>query len=803
MKNKFVILLLLAMSLVGVFVLGACQPTEVADQTAPTITIADSSVITVEEGESFTLPDYQVSDDVSASENITVKIEYCKSGTSDYTAITTDTFSFENEGSYVIKYTATDEAGNSAYAKIDVKVSKLFVDDTAPELTVESADKVNIKLGTAWQLPEYKVSDDVSASENITVVIEWQENMSEFKPVEGEEILFDKAGEYIVRFTATDEAGNSTKKIINISVVEHIANYTIEVSGNFSGYEKELLVDGDYSTAWAPNSTFSVEKPWVQFNYDMPVRLNKIVFYARPNNIVDTTKTVLVEVDGMRYFTTVLSQSGTDSTGWGELILTEQVVTQSIRITITEMYNDRNDVRPGFGEIEIDCVAVEDEAPVIDVNKETIEADAGVAFDIPTATSDSSVTVSYLKKGETTEIPVSGNQLTIEEAGEYQLIYRTISASGFGSAEVVDVVISDGTLPIPAPAVTSSSIFNEPSFKNEHLIDGNPGTQWAPMHRFSDETPWVKLNYQSSILVSAIKIWGRGNGLDLTLKVLVRFSDGTVNEITLDETETGEITFAEAKRTSSIYIAIVEAQGDFPGLNEVQVTGCGADDEDVLPPVISGDDADYLIAVGEELTLRNDVFTSKGNLKVYYRSEGDYSLTEITSGKVTFDRVGNYVIVYIATDDFGNSSIFEVGVSVTVSGEIVPQIEVQSTFPESTYNKDHLMDGNTSTAWAAEWSGNLAWITLTYEKSVTISSMKFFDRIADSAAVDKTIELTVTFGEGETAVVKTVNFNGSQECELVLDEPVTTTFVKIEFTKLVQDTNSNPGLTEIEVNYIK
>lgn len=790
----------------------ACTP-DTPDTVQPTITLSNKDKITVKAGEEFDLPSYTVSDDVSAADKITVVIDYCKAGDNQYTVIDGNKFKFDVAGKYVLRYTATDEAKNSTYEKIDVEVLEVVIDGSAPEISINSKENIEIEKDTVFKIPSYTVTDDMTAVENIKVTIEYKNAGADtYIPVENGEITFNEAGDFVIRFVATDEAGNSSEKFINVAVKEVLNKVTITGSDTFpeaENFSYDHLIDGNIETSWAPHDIFRNEKPWLNFEYETAVRVNKIVLHSRYNDNIDKTKTVRIEIDGMRYSTVELTESTDTETGKGEIVFEGGVVTKNIKFIVTDVYGDpTQEIRPGFAEIEIETEEAAGNAPTITVDESPLNVKTGEEFSIPQATSDidAVISVSLIKEWGTEESIVESDKLTVKEAGKYYLIYRAVTADGYASAVKVELNAETGMPPMPSVNVTVSGTFNEPSFSIDNLTDNNHSTQWAPGEDANILRPWVMFTYDENVVVNSIRVWGRGNGLDLTQKVLVRFSDYSVYEITLDEKEAGELILAEPVRTKEIYFEIVAHSGQYPGFTEIEVGGYGLDG-DVTAPVIDGDKSEYQTEKGAELVLRDDIkatdeTSAEGNvqLKTYWREAGSYALNEITDNKVVFDSIGEYFVVYVAADEAGNKAVLEIKVTVVDEGAPSYTVEVQSTFPEAAYNKDHLFDNDKSTAWAAEWSGNEAWITITYDRQVQINEMKFYDRTTGAEVVDKIKVLTVIFGEGEEAVTKTVNFDGNVEGVLTLDTPVNCSVIRIEFTELVQNTNSNPGLTEIEID---
>ena len=183
----------------------ATQTITVQDTTAPEFTFVPADY-TVE------CSDEMPMDDATASDNCgEVTIE-----------VSSETTAGDAAGNYTIvrTFTATDDAGNSAYATQTITIQ----DTTAPEFTFVPADYT---VECSDEMP----MDDATAADNCgEVTIE----------VSSETTAGDAAGNYtIVRtFTATDDAGNSSSATQTITVQDTTApeftfvpaDYTVECS---------------------------------------------------------------------------------------------------------------------------------------------------------------------------------------------------------------------------------------------------------------------------------------------------------------------------------------------------------------------------------------------------------------------------------------------------------------------------------------------------------------------------------------------------------------------------------------------
>ncbi len=192
-------LLLLIMWLLGYGPGGkACQvPVEIKtveklvtapDLAAPLITLNDSSVLRLATGTNFVDPGARGTDGVDG--NVTVTTE----GNVDTST----------PGEYMLTYKVTDAAGNSATETRKVIVSDA-ADTTAPVITLNDDSIVYLKTGDTYTEAGASATD--VDDDNITVKTEGM-------------VDTDTAGEYVITYTASDEAGNTTTETRKVIVVD-------------------------------------------------------------------------------------------------------------------------------------------------------------------------------------------------------------------------------------------------------------------------------------------------------------------------------------------------------------------------------------------------------------------------------------------------------------------------------------------------------------------------------------------------------------------------------------------------------
>lgn len=206
---------------------------DVVDTTAPTITNEFDEHKRIEKGASLDIPRLTVStngvNDIDWAES---KIEVLYNG-SVYKTLELDkvyesvekeneayNYTFQRDGTYTIKYTVVDTAGNTATKSYTIKVG----DTEKPTLEVDSSvDFSDRTVGSTLVIDPAKITvkDTVDTSINIfddlkivvkntTTGDEISNKFSNETSVEGYEYALDEVGTYQVTFTLTDEAGNTT-----------------------------------------------------------------------------------------------------------------------------------------------------------------------------------------------------------------------------------------------------------------------------------------------------------------------------------------------------------------------------------------------------------------------------------------------------------------------------------------------------------------------------------------------------------------------------------------------------------------
>ena len=162
----------------------------VDEDVLPVITLNGAATVNHEQGTSYTDAGATATDTVEGTLTVTV------SGVVDSTIA----------GSYILTYTVSDSAGNSAVA---VSRTVIVSDTTAPVISLAGSSSVTHEQGTSYTDPGATSSDSVEGS--LTVVITGTVDTA-------------TAGTYTLTYTATDGAGNVSNVVTRtVTVSDTIA----------------------------------------------------------------------------------------------------------------------------------------------------------------------------------------------------------------------------------------------------------------------------------------------------------------------------------------------------------------------------------------------------------------------------------------------------------------------------------------------------------------------------------------------------------------------------------------------------
>jgi len=210
---------------------------EVTDTTAPVLALNGSAFIDVACGSAFNDPGATATDACDGNLSASIAV--------------TGTVNTDTPGTYVLTYSVTDASGNAASIDRTVSVN----DTTAPVLTLNGAETIEVECGTAFADPGATATDacvgDLSSEVAVTGSVD-----------------VDTPGTYTLTYSVSDPTGNASEIVRTVVVQDTLppaitlqgpAEIAVECGESFSdhgatavdacGGEMEVIIDGTVDTA--------------------------------------------------------------------------------------------------------------------------------------------------------------------------------------------------------------------------------------------------------------------------------------------------------------------------------------------------------------------------------------------------------------------------------------------------------------------------------------------------------------------------------------------------------------------------
>ena len=193
----------------------APTPAPTADTIPPVISLSGDTSVDVEQGTTFTDPGASATDNRDGSVTVTT------SGTVDSNVA----------GTYTLTYTASDAAGNSASASRTVTVA----DTIAPVISLSGEAQENLPYGSAFSDDGASSADTVDGDVTVSVTGAVDTFMS---------------GEYVLTYTAEDQAGNASTatRTINVGLPQAKLDVSVFGDGTVTSDDGTVLECNDVST---------------------------------------------------------------------------------------------------------------------------------------------------------------------------------------------------------------------------------------------------------------------------------------------------------------------------------------------------------------------------------------------------------------------------------------------------------------------------------------------------------------------------------------------------------------------------
>lgn len=219
----------------------AVRTVRVMDTKAPELTLSGDDVVTLPVGTAYEEPGCTAADNYSG--DLTDAVE--TSGTLDPAV----------PGTYTLTYSVTDESGNSA----QVQRSVVYVDVTAPEITLLGAADMELDNGSVYEEPGFTASDDCDGDVTAQVTVEGTVDP-------------EVPGTYTLVYTVTDAGGNTATVQRTVTVKDMtppeltlLGDGTIELTIGYSfeepGYTATDNCDGDLTAQVQITSDVNIYLP--------------------------------------------------------------------------------------------------------------------------------------------------------------------------------------------------------------------------------------------------------------------------------------------------------------------------------------------------------------------------------------------------------------------------------------------------------------------------------------------------------------------------------------------------------------
>ncbi|MDH5518298.1 MAG: DUF5011 domain-containing protein [Gammaproteobacteria bacterium] len=395
----------------------------VNDTTAPVITLNDAAAITFTKGDSYLEPGATAVDNVDA--NVSVVI----SG-----AVDTST-----AGTYTLTYTATDTAGNTSSVTRTVTVT--LNDSTAPLISLNGAATITLLQGGSYTEAGATAVDNIDGT--VAVAIAGSVNTA-------------TAGTYIISYSATDAAGNTSSITRTVTVsdttapqitLNGAATITLAQGASYNELGATAVdnLDGQISVAISGSANTSTAGTYT-ITYTATDAAGNTASRTRTVIVADTTAPVIT-LNGAASITltqgTAYSEQGATATDNFDGSVTV-VISGSVNINTVGTYTityTATDAAGNSSSLTRTVTVTDVTPPVITLNgAATITLAQGDAYNEQGATATDNVDGSV-------SVVITGSVNT-STAGTYTITYTATDAAGNTATATRTVTVTDTTAPV-------------------------------------------------------------------------------------------------------------------------------------------------------------------------------------------------------------------------------------------------------------------------------------------------------------------------------------------------------------------
>ena len=568
------------------------------DTSHPTMTLKGESKVTLEAGSEYSDQGAAATDvgdgDLSEAIKVSGEVDSNKPGT------------------YELKYDVKDSAGNEA---VTITRTVVVVDTASPVITLIGEATVRVEVGGAYE--ELGVTAKDSVDGNLTSKVK----------VTGK-VDVKKVGEYQLKYTVSDAAGNAAVEKIRTVLVGDTERPIISLKGNpeitieagdvynDAGAVATDVGDGDLSEAIKVSGEVDSNKPGTyELKYDVKDSAgNEAVTFTRTVIVVDTTPPVITLV--------------------GESIVTVEVGSD---------YEDQGTVA-----------------------NDSVDGDL------------------------TSKVKVTG-KVDVQKVGKYQLKYNVEDASGNAAKELVrNVLVGDTGRPIISLRGDSNTTIEAGSIYEDagaQAIDTGDGDLSSKIEVVSTVNTDKIGEYTVTYTVSdssgneAVEVKRVVKVVDTTTPVITMLGSAAktveAKSVYIDEGATAVDTHDEALVVTSVSTVNTDVVGSYTVIYNVS-DASGNAAVPVIRKVIVVDTTSPVITLVGEAIVRVEVGNDYKDQGATAKDSVDGDLTSQikVTGKVDVKKAGEYQLKYNVYDAAGNKSV-ELTRMVIVETAIIKTIHIE------------------------------------------------------------------------------------------------------------------------------
>ena len=709
------------------------------DTTPPVIVLNDDAIINLKIGDTFTDPGATATDNKDASVTVT----------------TTGTVNPNKAGIYILKYNASDAAGNAAVTVIRI-VTVVDLPDTTPPVIVLNGDAIiNLKIGDVFTDPGATALDDIDG--DITSAIKVLSTVDAAA-----------SGSYKVTYNVSDKAGNAAAEVtrtVKVIIKDIIPVVTLNLyspdpsADNTPSYSGSVLstkdiVSIEYRVGWVdsiwtavdsftvgPNPTFTFTTPFLSdglaiINVRAADKAGNVSELAIDILTIDTERPAITLIGD----NPVIVEVGSTYTDAGATAadnidgdLTSSITSVStVDTNIVGSYKVTYNVSDKAGNAAAEVTRIVNVTDLLDTTPPVIvlNGDAIINLKIGDTFTDAGATATDDKDASVT-VTTTGTVDT-SKAGIYILSYNASDAAGNPATAVIRIVtVTD--LPDTTPPVI---VLNGDAIINLKIGD-----------TFTDAGATAADNKDASVTVTT------------TGTVNTNFASSYT--ISYNASDTAGNAAATVTRTINVtsVATIATDKPDYLPTDYVLVTGSGW-----LPgETVKLDFHETLIDLFQQTITYYTVADSEGNIRdIQYLIELRHlgasfilTATGLTSGLTAQTTFTDGMI----NIKFGTNGLPS-GNSITISGDCTLSDSTVGTYTKSFLSGSMSSAASTLAGAAFTFSGFPNSVTVsgvTYTKSSTSQSSSFYPTVATNVIATYALAVLVTSitvtGAGDAATV--------------------------------------------------